>query len=98
MDYTSFPSIYDYTDPATNLAGVLPDVLENNRFLMGAELVPVLVTAAHGYRKSGGGILATLLWGLAGYMAPLPVTGIAVYEAATGDRVVPFGEAVCWRK
>lgn len=86
MNPTSLPTIYDYSDPASNLAGLLPDVLEQNRFLTGVEYIPYLVAAAHGYRRSGGNILTTVLWGLAGYMAPLPVVGFAIYEETTRPR------------
>ncbi len=91
---TALPTTYDLTDPASNLAalleeansfGLLPSVLEDNRFLMGAEYVPALFAGAYGYRRSGD-FFKTLLWALAGYMAPLPVAGVIAFEAGTGRR------------
>lgn len=95
----ALPTMYDYTDPYTNLAaydsggcvgdslaGIVPDILAENRFLWGADLIPTYLAAYHGYRRSGGGLMSTLLWGLAGYIAPLPAVGLAVYEQTQGQR------------
>jgi hypothetical protein len=94
--FEALPTVYDYTDPSSNLAlydesalsgAYLPDFLSENRFLWGADLIPTYLAAYHGYRRSGGGIVSTLLWGLAGYIAPLPAVGLAVYEQTQGQRV-----------
>jgi hypothetical protein len=96
---TALPTIYDLTDPSSNLAaydaeygqlgqpldGFMPAALADNRFLMGAEYVPALFAGAYGYRRHRS-ILPTLAWALAGYMAPLPVAGVIAYEAGTGRR------------
>jgi hypothetical protein len=94
----ALPTIYDLSTPYGNLASlmdldasIVPAVLSDNRFLMGADLVPMLFAGAHGYRRSHS-FLQTLLWGLAGYMAPFPVVAVAAFEGATGNRA--FGTAL----
>lgn len=94
--FEALPTLYDYTDPSSNLsaydmpsnggcvgdslAGVVPDILSENRFLWGADVIPTAIAGIYGYRRSGGQLLPTLLWALGGYMAPLPAVGLMVYE------------------
>jgi len=57
--------------------------LEDYRLLWGEDLAALLAMGAHGYMRSGGNVWHALLWGLAGYMAPLPTTGVAVLQTLT---------------
>jgi len=94
---TGLPVAYDFTDPASNLAflgaydetildGIVPDVLKDNRFLWGAEVVPAYFAGLYGYKRHGS-VLGGLAWALAGYMAPLPVVALAAYESTTQSRL-----------
>jgi hypothetical protein len=101
----ALPTILDITDPASNLAALdaelaalsgldasfMPAILSENRFLYGADIVPAMFLAAYGFRRSRGSIAATLLWGLAGYMAPLPVASVVAYETVSGQRAFAAG-------
>jgi hypothetical protein len=88
----SLPTIYDLSTPTSNLAAlmglgesIVPAILSENRIMTGADLVPALFAGAHGYRRSHS-FLQTILWGIAGYMAPFPVVAVAAFENATGNR------------
>ena len=100
MSFEVLPTVYDLSTPGSNLAlydedeysegplsGVLPDYLEQNRFLWGVDLIPLAFGAMYGYRRGRGSLIQAALWGLAGYMAPLPVVSVALYEQNTGSRV-----------
>lgn len=86
----ALPTIYDLSTPTSNLAEFMgldetfmPSILADNRLMFGADIVPALFAGAHGYKRSHN-LWQTLLWGLAGYMAPFPVVAVAAFESATG--------------
>lgn len=57
--------------------------LEEYRLMWGEDLAVLLAAGAHGYMRSQGNVWYALLWGLAGYMAPLPTAGVAVLQTLT---------------
>ena len=66
----------------SELSGLLPDVLENNRLMYGAGVVGALLGGLHGYARSGRSpsLVSAALWALAGYMAPLPTAGVVAFQ------------------
>ena len=69
-----------------DLSGLMvPDYLEDSRVTWGQELAVALLAGARSYNRRQGP-LATILWGLAGYMAPLPTAAAMTYQSLSGVR------------
>ena len=107
MALSDLPTLYDLTEPASNLAaadmfwpgdqgrwqaanlaGVVPDVIEKNRFLVGQDYVPAYLAGLYGFKRRGR-LIDGILLGLVGYMAPLPAAGLIAYDAFVGLPTAP---------
>lgn len=86
----ALPTLYDLTDPSSNLADVLSfdlTPLDKYRFTFGEGLVPGGIGAVFGYENYGwkGAILGAIV----GYMAPLPAVSFILLKAGSDALQVP---------
>jgi hypothetical protein len=79
MALSDLPTVYDLTDPPSNLAGGL--AFDVPRFQWGEGVIPAGVAAILASERWGmlGGTIAAV----AGYLAPLPVVGVLLAQQAS---------------
>ena len=82
----ALPSIYDLTDPTSNLAAdrlILPPFIEDNRIDY-AERWALPLAVGTAVWLAGRGLLPTAAWTLGAYMAPMPVAALQALMMARG--------------
>lgn len=90
----ALPTLYDLTDPSTNLADVLAfdlTPLDKYRITFGEGLIPAALGVAFGYEQKG--VLGAIAGAFVGYMAPLPLAAFILLKAANSsvDRLALSG-------
>lgn len=80
MALSDLPTLYDMSDPASNLAFDLTP-LDRYRLTFGEGLIPGAIGARFGYVQYGW--LGAILGAFAGYMAPLPTVGLIMAKAGS---------------
>lgn len=80
MALSDLPTLYDLTDPSSNLAGG-GLALDVPRFTWGESVIPAGVAAILASERYG--LLGGLAAAVAGYIAPLPVVGALLAQQAS---------------